>query len=329
MPYPAPPTQSTSYTAFEQSQGDGSFPGQEIDVDLGALARAINELLDFLRVSLRADGKLQNASVRRETLGPDVTVGFNAPASWKASVDYVVSDTVFVDGKFYLCEIAHTAGTDFDVDLAAGRWALLMDLAPVGSLLASSNLSDLVDVAAARTNLGLGALATMGTAPIANGGTGGVTPADARRNLGLGDAAIADIGTGVQAYSTQLAAIAALSTQPFGRSLLTQIDATAARSLLGLKGLASATNAFVTFNGTNGAILSAGNVSSVTRNSVGDYKINFTSSVNGTFAAMVETLGEGRSEYYARTASSVSVRTRNGSGALTDFTDVSVIVVGT
>ena len=50
-------------------------------------------------------------------------------------------------------------------------------------------------VAAARTNLGLGSVATMNNIPIANGGTSATTVAAARTNLGLGTAATANVTT--------------------------------------------------------------------------------------------------------------------------------------
>lgn len=45
----------------------------------------------------------------------------------------------------------------------------------------------------ARTNLGLGAIATMDVTPVANGGTGATNKADARAMLGLGAASVEDV----------------------------------------------------------------------------------------------------------------------------------------
>lgn len=110
-----------------------------------------------------------------------------------------------------------------------------MPFTAVGALLVANNLSDLASAATARTNLGVA------------------------------------IGSNVQAYSAELAAIAALAGTTFGRSVLTQADAAALRTLAGLvigtnvqaqdaelaaiAGLTSAANKLPYFTGSGTATL--------------------------------------------------------------------------
>ena len=63
MAYPAGPTIQTSYTAFQASQGDNSFPGVPLDTDLANLRATLEAWIAFQKRIQRADGALANRTV--------------------------------------------------------------------------------------------------------------------------------------------------------------------------------------------------------------------------------------------------------------------------
>jgi microcystin-dependent protein len=174
MSYPLPPEIATSYSGAEQALGDGSLPGQELDVDFAAVRASITSAIEFLKGITRSDGKLANGIVTQESLAAELIIGFDTPTIWATGTDYTTSSLVFEGVKLYIALVGHTSGT-FATDLASGRWGLLADLTPPGgALIAANNLGDLTDVGNARANLGLGSMAT------ASSGTGA---AEHRTNL--------------------------------------------------------------------------------------------------------------------------------------------------
>lgn len=192
MAYPDKPAILTSYTAAEQALGDGSLPGQELDTDLANLQLSTEQVIDFIKLFARSDGKLANGIVTQESLAASIRIGFDPPATWATGQTYTTRSTVFQGFGFYLCTVEHIAGLNFATDLGAGRWQLLADLTPPGgALIAASNLSDIGDAAAARGNLGLGSAATR-TAGTAAGnvpfldGTGRLPAVDGSLLTGIG-----------------------------------------------------------------------------------------------------------------------------------------------
>ena len=159
-----------------------------------------------------------------------------------------------------------------------------------------------------------------------------------RTTLGLA------IGTDVQAYDTELAALASTTSaanklpyytgsgtatttdlSAFGRTLIDDADAAAARTTLGI-GLQL--NAVATFSGASGTLLTNSGVSSVSRTNTGRYTINLSSTptiVGAVFPSAYDTIPV----TFAVTSlpgASFTLECKTLGGAYTDPTAVMIMV---
>jgi hypothetical protein len=186
-------------------------------------------------------------------------------------------------------------------DAAAARTAL-------GATTVGAAVFTAADAAAGRT--ALGAQQALGFTPVEQGGAGGFS--NAKLNIGQ-EGISAQIGLNLAGtYLGQIVRRVFSTVSGDGSELL----APGAAPIF-------AARAWVNFNGTNGSIRASGNVSSVVRNSVGIYTINFTTAMpdaNYAVAAAGAIIS-----ISTKSASSFQFSTSVG-GAPIDFTFVDVAI---
>lgn len=149
MAYPNKPQITYSYTGFQQSQGNNSFPGTQLDADLANLKQFASTTVDFLALFVNSDGSLKSTAIIGSTaLSDAITQAESAAATAAASSEAAAARAAQSQTS---ANAASASASD-----AATTAANLATIA----LLKSSNLGDLTDASAARVNLGLTAFAT-------------------------------------------------------------------------------------------------------------------------------------------------------------------------
>lgn len=125
MAYPPIYNITYSYTGFQQSQGNNSFPGTQLDADLAGLSSTIDGFAAFVERSIRSDGQLQNGLVTFDSLAPSLQLaGLQSATAWLTGTSYLLGNPVTINSNLYRCLIPHTSGV-FATDLANGKWLLV------------------------------------------------------------------------------------------------------------------------------------------------------------------------------------------------------------
>lgn len=242
----AAPTEYTRGTNFASAQAAApSLPpnGAAMDGEFDRIKNALDQTQQNLGLIQRADGALANGIVTLESLSPEVSVGVTPAVPWAGLTNWIRNQTVFFTNgttiRLYRALVSHTSSTNFTADLALGYWLLLADYTPpavAGTIPLTQGGTGATNAADARTNLGLGPLATATGVTVATGGTGATDAAGARANLGV------QIGAQVQAWSSELDALALFSGTGF--TVRTGANTYVARTITG--------GSFVTVTNGNG-----------------------------------------------------------------------------
>jgi hypothetical protein len=147
----SPPTnyaRQANFTTFSTVHPDLPQPGIDLDSEFNSVLTVANKIIARLAEIQRADGKLLNGVVTRDSLAPDITLGFGAPTPWAVGVAYTANfSTVFNDAKFWLCKTSHVSGATFVGD--ALKWSLIADLGSGATDAAASAITAAISAAQA------------------------------------------------------------------------------------------------------------------------------------------------------------------------------------
>jgi hypothetical protein len=136
MTFPTKPKSPYDYVTFQTNNPTDPLPANQVAGDFASHKTSIDALVDFSKLVQRFDGRLNNGSVRPETLsaGTVALIGKWAPRGNRLTATaYAANDLVTESNNLYVCIVAHTSGT-FATDLAAGDWQLIDgDTARIGA----------------------------------------------------------------------------------------------------------------------------------------------------------------------------------------------------
>ena len=153
--YPNKPQISFSYTGFQASLGDNSFPGTNIDNDLASLTQFASTTVDFLKLFANSDGSLKFSAIPQTAQLATYT---------QSALDAASAAAVSQSNAAASASAAATSAGN------AAASALAASTTLSSALKKASNLSDLADAPTARTNLGLGSFATKSSIVLADFG---------------------------------------------------------------------------------------------------------------------------------------------------------------
>lgn len=127
-----PPTYSLSFsfTNFSANYPASQQPGVSLDNEFRSVKVTLDAVLNNLALIQRDDGALRNQVVTPDSLSPEVAVGLRSVSDWATATAYIVRDAVWTSNKLYICDESHTSAAAFATDLTAGKWTLLVDIAP-------------------------------------------------------------------------------------------------------------------------------------------------------------------------------------------------------
>ena len=304
MSYPTKYVRQFDFMGYQNANPTRPLPGTQVNADFNQVAISNREIIDFLAGFARADGKLANASVGIDQLGPSVKIGFTPPSTWEANTDYAATSTVFFANVFYLAKAAHRSGSVFD----AAQWTSIADFgaeAADAALSATSAAASATAAGDSETNA-----ATSATGAASSASAAATSASDAANSATAAGTSETNANVSATTATTQ----AGIATTKAGEASDSADAAAASAATAGSKvgGPASATDGdLALFDGTTGKLIKGGGAFSAIPPVYPD-KASFTAaSPTSTFAQVFDEDARGVYMYDPTTDSLAIVTTAN------------------
>ena len=134
MAQPTAYTRQYNFNDFATTSPSDPLPGVQVDNELNSVKTNLDGINTNIGLIQRDDGKLANQSVHKNSFDTDALAliglsGYTVSGTWSASQAYTAGTLVDFNDATYLATVAHTSGTVFATDQAAGKWILLANAA--------------------------------------------------------------------------------------------------------------------------------------------------------------------------------------------------------
>ncbi|QHP69997.1 hypothetical protein EI171_23490 [Bradyrhizobium sp. LCT2] len=274
MSYPTKYTRQYDYVSYQNANPARPLPADKVHADFNQVALSTNEIVDFLKTSLRSDGAVMNGSIGFDQLSTSVKAMTGDPTSVEtllsaasasaesAAASAGAAGTSATNAATSETNAATSASSATTSASSAATSAANAATTLANALVRGNNLSDLANVSTGLNNLGGVSFLTVQAASSGQ-------KAQARSNIGVGTDAAAT-KSDQQAGTSTTAAVTPSQQQ--------QHDCSA--------------KAWALFHWSGSALVidASYNVASISRSSAGIYNVTFTTPFASTaFCCQVTT----------------------------------------
>lgn len=199
MAQPQPYNRQFNFADQQAQTPSAPLPGTQVDAELNAVKLTSDQTLANLARIQRDDGALRNGIVTQDSLSPSLSIGFTLRGEWAPGINYLESDGVTANSKFYKATASHFSTNDNAPEDPGAPWLLLADFTELAADAAAS-------AAAALASENAAAASASAASSFATAASGSANAASGSADASAASAVAADASADAAAASAQEAA---------------------------------------------------------------------------------------------------------------------------